>query len=63
MARTKPNNHKPPETWKFFKVAGDKVERKGKICPKCGNAVFMAEHKNRYTCGKCAYTEMKGKSE
>jgi small subunit ribosomal protein S27Ae len=28
-----------------------------KMCPKCG--VRMANHKNRFSCGKCGYTEMK----
>lgn len=32
---------------------------KNKTCPKCGPAVFMAEHKNRISCGKCGYTEFK----
>lgn len=40
-------------------ISGDKLERKGKFCPKCGPGVFMAEHKDRYSCGKCGYTEKK----
>jgi small subunit ribosomal protein S27Ae len=28
-------------------------------CPRCGAGVFMAEHKDRSTCGKCGYTEFK----
>ncbi|MCL5100743.1 MAG: 30S ribosomal protein S27ae [Candidatus Marsarchaeota archaeon] len=41
----------------------DKKEKKAtykeaeKFCPKCG--VRMASHKNRFTCGKCNYTEWK----
>ena len=30
---------------------------KNKSCPKCGAGVFMAQHKNRITCGKCHYME------
>ena len=30
-----------------------------KYCPKCG--ARMADHKDRYACGKCRYTEFKGK--
>jgi len=41
----------------------DSLKRKGKFCPKCGSGVFMAEHKNRYSCGKCSYTEWKEKGE
>ena len=44
----------------FFKVEGDKINRIRKHCPKCGPAVFLADHKNRYSCGKCGYTEFKG---
>lgn len=28
-----------------------------KMCAKCG--VRMGNHKDRYACGKCGYTEMK----
>ncbi len=45
--------------WKYYKVVGDKVERLRKFCPRCGEGVFMAEHKDRYSCGKCGYTEYK----
>ena len=26
-----------------------------------GDGVFMADHGDRYACGKCGYTEMKNK--
>ncbi len=42
-----------------YEVSGDSLKRKNKSCPKCGAGVFMASHKNRYTCGKCGYMEMK----
>jgi len=44
----------------FFKIEGDKINRIRRHCPKCGPAVFLAEHKNRFSCGKCGYTEFKG---
>ncbi|HJJ99548.1 MAG TPA: 30S ribosomal protein S27ae [Methanocorpusculum sp.] len=28
-------------------------------CPRCGQGVFMGEHKDRFACGKCGYTEFK----
>ncbi|HJK62525.1 MAG TPA: 30S ribosomal protein S27ae, partial [Methanocorpusculum sp.] len=28
-------------------------------CPRCGPGVFMGEHKDRFACGKCGYTEFK----
>ena len=45
----------------YFKVEGDKVTRSKPVCPKCGPGTFMAEHKNRTACGRCGYTEFKGK--
>jgi small subunit ribosomal protein S27Ae len=44
----------------LFKVEGDKIIRTRKTCPKCGPGVFLAEHKDRFSCGKCGYTEFKG---
>ena len=47
------------EKWKQYEVQGDKIERKKRACPRCGDGVFMADHKDRYSCGKCTYTEWK----
>ncbi len=44
----------------FFKIEGDRINRIRKHCPKCGPGVFLAEHKNRFSCGSCGYTEFKG---
>ncbi|MFZ2070103.1 MAG: 30S ribosomal protein S27ae [Halobacteriota archaeon] len=38
-----------------------KVRRTRKICPRCGAGVFLAEHKDRYSCGKCGYAEFRKK--
>lgn len=59
MAKTekKGEEKKLSKKWKKYKVSGDTIERIGKICPKCGSGVFMAEHKNRRSCGKCGYME------
>ena len=43
----------------FFKVEGNKITRNRRHCPKCGPGVFIAEHKDRFSCGKCGYTEFK----
>lgn len=43
--------------YKMYNVSGDKVENKNKSCPKCGTDSYLAEHKNRRTCGKCGYLE------
>jgi len=36
-----------------------KAYKKGKTCPKCGSGVRLAEHKDRWSCGKCGYYEKK----
>jgi small subunit ribosomal protein S27Ae len=44
-----------------FKVEGDKIVRQRRSCPKCGDGVFLADHKDRFSCGKCGYTEFKAR--
>lgn len=58
MAKKKKNPKKPVQRWKLYQVSGNKLERKNKFCPKCGSSVFMGQHKNRSTCGKCSYSEI-----
>ena len=43
----------------IFKVEGDSINRLRRHCPKCGEGIFLAEHKDRLSCGKCGYTEFK----
>ena len=61
MGKKKKNPKKTSKVSNNYKVSGDKLERSNKFCPKCGQGVFMAEHKNRTTCGKCGYMEKKSK--
>ena len=49
--------HKAVKVSSYYEIKDGKVIRKRKICPKCGS--FMAEHKDRWYCGKCHYTEFK----
>lgn len=44
---------------KLYEIQGNSFKRKNRICPRCGAGVFMAEHKTRFSCGKCGYAEMK----
>ena len=52
-------NEEPEEEPAEEEAEGDKIERKNPICPRCGEGVFMADHGDRFACGKCGYTEMK----
>ncbi len=46
-----------PNVYKYYKIDGAKVTRTLKPCSRCGKGVFMSQHKNRHTCGKCGLTE------
>jgi len=50
---------KEPSKRNLYKVEGTRVVRSRRPCPKCGAGVFLAEHKDRASCGNCGYTEMK----
>jgi len=43
----------------YYKLGGDSIKARKSVCPRCGNGVFLAEHANRSSCGKCGYTEFK----
>ena len=43
-------------THKRYKIENGKVVRLKKVCERCGDSVYMAEHKDRQTCGKCGFT-------
>ena len=43
----------------LYEVKGDALARTHKPCPKCGPGTFLADHKDRRSCGKCGYSESK----
>lgn len=55
----KKGGKKTQKKYKMYEVSGDTVKRKNKSCPKCGPGIFLAEHKDRWACGKCGYMEKK----
>ncbi len=63
MAEKKAVKKGPPQkgAWKLYEKKGDKLERKNKSCPKCGQGFFMAQHEDRLYCGGCGYTEFSKK--
>jgi ubiquitin-small subunit ribosomal protein S27Ae len=44
----------------LYDVQADTLTRTHKFCPKCGPGTFLADHKDRRSCGKCGYSESKG---
>lgn len=37
----------------------DGAKPKNRFCPKCGPGIMLANHKDRFYCGKCYYMEKK----
>lgn len=57
----KPHKNKPTsKKYSHYKVSGDNIIR-DKSCPRCGAGTFLAQHKDRLSCGKCNYTEFSRK--
>jgi small subunit ribosomal protein S27Ae len=63
MAKKEKKKRKKIKKGEKYEVKGKEMKRKNKFCPKCGAGVFLAEHRDRYSCGKCSYTEWKEKGE
>jgi len=63
MAKDKKKPQKAVNIKSLYSVEGGVLKRKTKFCPKCGQGVFLAIHKNRVSCGKCGYTEFTKKPE
>jgi len=46
-----------------YKWGEGKLTRSRQHCPKCGAGVFLGQHKDRSSCGRCGYTEFSKKQE
>lgn len=58
--KKKHKNKPTSKKYSKYKIEGNKIIR-GKTCPRCGAGIFLMETDNRLYCGKCHYTEFKGK--
>lgn len=66
VARPKRQKRKPrfsPQIYKFYQIKDSKITRLRSDCPRCGKGIFLAEHFNRLTCGKCGYADFKQTSK
>ncbi|MBW2974404.1 30S ribosomal protein S27ae [Candidatus Woesearchaeota archaeon] len=61
MAKKPKKQKKSKGRWELYESSGE-LKRKNKFCPKCGQGTFMAQHKDRSTCGKCSYTVFETKN-
>ena len=62
----KPVEEKPKKVKKkrkgvfsYYKIGEAGLERLRPFCERCGSGYFMADHKNRFTCGHCGFTQYK----
>ena len=58
--KKKPKNKRPSKKYTKYKVENDRIIRKPS-CPKCGDGIFLGDHKTRLLCGRCGYVEFKSK--
>ncbi len=60
MADEKGGKKKRASHQRLYQVKDGQVVRTHRACPKCGPGIFLAEHADRVSCGKCGHTEFKG---
>jgi len=46
-------------THKQYVITDGKLERRLPFCNRCGRGFFMADHGDRYSCGRCGFTIFK----
>ncbi len=63
MAKRKPSKKHVNKIHTIYEIKNNLAAKKNKSCPKCGSGVFLAAHKDRLYCGRCHYTEFKGKEK
>lgn len=55
---------KPPvKPHLYYEIKDGQIDRLKQSCPRCGDGVFLADHEDRRSCGKCGYTEFKRKKK
>jgi small subunit ribosomal protein S27Ae len=52
---------KPARVHTYYQLREGRLVRTKRECPRCGRGFFMADHQDRWSCGRCSYTEFKGK--
>lgn len=55
----KTEKKKEKKAFSLYKIEDDKIARLRPTCERCGIGYFMADHGNRYTCGRCGFTRYK----
>jgi small subunit ribosomal protein S27Ae len=52
-----------PNIVNYYNIEEDKLVRTHRSCPKCGPSYYLADHYDRWSCGKCGYTVFKRKGK
>jgi len=47
----------------YYRIEGNDLDRRIPFCNRCGKGYFMADHGNRYACGRCGFTVFKSRKE
>ena len=58
-SETVPKKKEQKGVYTLYKIEENKVSRLRPTCERCGSGYFMANHKDRYTCGHCGFTRYK----
>lgn len=54
---------KGSRVYTYYEIVEGKLKRRLPFCSRCGRGYFMADHGDRYTCGKCGFTRFKSTKE
>ncbi|MDI6847476.1 MAG: 30S ribosomal protein S27ae [Candidatus Bathyarchaeia archaeon] len=57
--KTEKKKKKEKGIFSLYKIENDKILRLRPTCERCGPGYFMADHDDRYTCGRCGFTRYK----
>ncbi len=58
----KGRKHESVRISKLYTLKGTQLIRNRRACPRCGAGTWLAAHKARLYCGRCAYTEFEKKA-
>jgi small subunit ribosomal protein S27Ae len=59
VAKVEKRKKRRKGVFSLYKIEKDKIARLRPTCERCGPGYFMADHGDRYTCGRCGFTRYK----
>lgn len=59
-----PNSEKRgSRAYTYYETKDGRLKRRLPFCNRCGRGYFMADHGDRYSCGRCGFTIFKSRKE